>query len=205
MVVISLRIVTNHWFVHWEYAKPAFPEDPYGLTQDQRVDLAVVCVDYLARSEDLALLADLRLPDGEPAFNDRELSHMDDVQVVFDGITTAGAVAAVVALVGSIGLWRLAGARHRVPAALVAGSLITVGLLVVLGVYMVLNWDQFFTNFHRIFFEGDSWLFLFSDTLIRLFPIKFWVDVAGAIVGILVVEAIIVGLIGWRWGLSAPH
>jgi uncharacterized membrane protein len=36
---------------------------------------------------------------------------------------------------------------------------------------------QFFTLFHGLFFEGDSWLFLYSDTLIRLFPIRFWQDV----------------------------
>jgi uncharacterized membrane protein len=36
--------------------------------------------------------------------------------------------------------------------------------------------DVFFTWFHGLFFEGDSWLFLFSDTLIRLFPIRFWED-----------------------------
>ena len=42
--------------------------------------------------------------------------------------------------------------------------------------------NVFFTQFHHLFFEGDSWLFLFSDTLIRLFPIRFWEDtfLAGA-------------------------
>ncbi len=35
---------------------------------------------------------------------------------------------------------------------------------------------KFFTLFHQVFFEGDSWLFLYSDTLIRLFPIRFWQD-----------------------------
>jgi uncharacterized membrane protein len=27
-----------------------------------------------------------------------------------------------------------------------------------------------------LFFTGDSWLFLYSDTLIRLFPMRFWQD-----------------------------
>jgi len=35
---------------------------------------------------------------------------------------------------------------------------------------------QFFTLFHKIFFTGDSWLFYYSDTLIRLFPMRFWQD-----------------------------
>jgi uncharacterized membrane protein len=35
---------------------------------------------------------------------------------------------------------------------------------------------NFFSAFHSLFFEGDSWIFLYSDTLIRLFPIRFWQD-----------------------------
>lgn len=52
-----------------------------------------------------------------------------------------------------------------------------VGLIVVVGITVNPNvfWD-FFAGFHSLFFEGDSWLFLFSDTLIRLFPLRFWQD-----------------------------
>ncbi len=49
----------------------------------------------------------------------------------------------------------------------------------VAGVGILLNPDvfwQFFTLFHKIFFSGDSWLFYYSDTLIRLFPMRFWED-----------------------------
>ena len=38
-----------------------------------------------------------------------------------------------------------------------------------------------------------------SDTLIRLFPIEFWIDVAVAAVVLLVVEAIVVSVVGWAW------
>ena len=52
-----------------------------------------------------------------------------------------------------------------------------IGLIVAIGI--VINpsvfWG-FFTAFHKLFFVGDSWLFLYSDTLIRLFPIRFWQD-----------------------------
>ena len=52
-------------------------------------------------------------------------------------------------------------------------------VLIVLGtlvLFMLLSFNAIFTGFHRIFFEGDTWLFLFSDTLIRLFPLQFWQD-----------------------------
>jgi integral membrane protein (TIGR01906 family) len=52
-----------------------------------------------------------------------------------------------------------------------------VGLIVVAGIAISPDvfWN-FFAGFHALFFEGDSWLFLYSDTLIRLFPLRFWQD-----------------------------
>jgi uncharacterized membrane protein len=60
---------------------------------------------------------------------------------------------------------------------LMIGLAVIVGLIVVIGIAINPNvfWN-FFAGFHSLFFEGDSWLFLFSDTLIRLFPIRFWQD-----------------------------
>jgi integral membrane protein (TIGR01906 family) len=60
---------------------------------------------------------------------------------------------------------------------LMIGLAVTVGLIVVIGILVNPNvfWN-FFAGFHSLFFEGDSWLFLTSDTLIRLFPIRFWQD-----------------------------
>ena len=35
---------------------------------------------------------------------------------------------------------------------------------------------QFFSDFHGLFFTGNSWLFADSTTLIRLYPLQFWQD-----------------------------
>ncbi|HSJ88456.1 MAG TPA: DUF1461 domain-containing protein, partial [Anaerolineales bacterium] len=60
---------------------------------------------------------------------------------------------------------------------LMVGLAVTIGLIVVVGIAVNPDvFDTFFTGFHRLFFTGDSWLFLFSDTLIRLFPVRFWED-----------------------------
>jgi integral membrane protein (TIGR01906 family) len=55
-----------------------------------------------------------------------------------------------------------------------AGS---VAVVVLVGMFLIpgLFW-AFFSGFHGLFFEGDSWLFAYTDTLIRLFPIRFWQD-----------------------------
>ena len=199
LLVVNTRIATGHWFVHWEYHKANFPPDPYGFSTAERTHLAEVSIDYLAQNAPLSLLGDLRLPDGNPAFNERELRHMADVQVVYSQLMAAGAVAGLVVLWGSVALVFTRGLRSRAPAALVGGSLLTLGLLIVIGAYMVLQWDTFFTTFHRIFFAGDTWLFPTSDTLIRLFPMELWIDVAVVIVGPLVAEAVLIGVAAWVW------
>ena len=199
LLAADLALLTGHWFVRWEYGKASFPPDDYGLSTAERTRLAEVCVDYLATNADISLLADLRLPDGEPAFNDRELRHMVDVQAVYSHIVTAGMVAGLVLAWGVLTLAAAEQTRWRAPKALLSGSLLTLGLLAAVGLYMVTSWDQFFTAFHRVFFEGDSWLFLYTDTLIRLFPMQFWVDVAIVIVAVLVVGMLVVGAIGWIW------
>jgi integral membrane protein (TIGR01906 family) len=52
-----------------------------------------------------------------------------------------------------------------------------IGAIVIVGIAINPNvFDEFFVLFHSLFFEGNSWLFYFSDTLIRLFPIRFWQD-----------------------------
>ena len=204
LLVTDVRIATGHWFVHWEYGKADFPPDPYGLSTAERTHLAEICVDYLATNADISLLEDLRLPDDETAFNERELRHMADVQIVYGCIMIAGIVAALVLLGGVATLLASGSTRRRAPIALLNGSLLTLGLLGAVGAYMVLSWGEFFTNFHRIFFEGNTWLFAYSDTLIRLFPMRFWIDVAVVIVGLLVTEAVVIGAGGWMWMRSHP-
>jgi integral membrane protein (TIGR01906 family) len=65
---------------------------------------------------------------------------------------------------------------------------------------MLVNWSKFFVAFHGLFFEGDSWLFDYSDTLIRLFPMPFWIDIAAVVVGLLLVETVLIGVVAWIWG-----
>lgn len=197
LLAADLRIVTGRWFVRWEYGKAGFPADPYGLTAAERTALAEVCVDYLATGADISLLADLRLPDASPAFNERELRHMEDVQAVYGRLMGGGLVAGVVLAGGIVALLASPRTRRFIPGALLGGSLFSLGLLASVSAVMVLQWQEFFTTFHRIFFPEGTWTFPMSNTLIRLFPMRLWIDVAVVIVVVLLVGIAVVGLAGW--------
>lgn len=199
----ALRLLLSPPFLQIEYRMPGFPADEYGFTREDRLRWAPYALDYLTNREDISYLANLRFDDGTPLFNERELSHMDDVKRVTQGALNVF----YLALTGLalLGLWSRRGERWQAfGQGLKRGGGIMVGLAgVVAGVVLVgmfllpdLFW-AFFSGFHALFFEGDSWLFAYSDTLIRLYPIRFWQDVIIFIMG---GSALASGLLGWFLG-----
>lgn len=188
VLAVALRVVTAPWLVRWEYGKPDFPPDPYGLTTEERIRLAEICVEYLATGAGIELLADLEL-EGRPAFNERELAHMVDVQRVFWAILRAGMAAGVVVLGGTAGLLARRTTHPLAADALRGGAVLTLALLIAIATLMLTSWEAFFTGFHELLFPPDTWTFPTSDTLIRLYPERFWMDVGIMIVGVVLIQA----------------
>jgi len=182
LIGLGLRLLLTPLFLRIEYNMPYFPPDEYGFTKEDRLRWAPFALDYLTNNEDISYLADLRFDDGTPLYNERELSHMDDVKLVTQGSLRVWYI--TLALLLMLGVWAWFGGWWQAYLLglmrggwLMIGLAATVGLIVIAGIAINPNvfWN-FFAGFHSLFFEGDSWLFLFSDTLIRLFPIRFWQD-----------------------------
>jgi len=68
---------------------------------------------------------------------------------------------------------------------------------------ILLGFDGFFVRFHEIFFSGDSWQFSNADTLIRIYPEQFWIDVSRITAGLAVLQAIVLAALAWWWLRSA--
>jgi integral membrane protein (TIGR01906 family) len=197
LALTSVRLVMSVVFLQVEYHRPGFPDDPFGFTRADRLHYAPYAVRYLLNDADIGYLGDLRL-DGEPLFTERELRHMQDVKVVTRAALGVHAVLAFVLGGTVLALaWRPE-TRHTLRRALFDGGVLTIGLVVLLVVLILASWDTFFTDFHRIFFEGDSWQFSTSDALIRLFPEQFWFDTAITI-GLLTVTGALAAMFGARY------
>ena len=182
LIGLGLRVLLTPVFLQVEYNMPYFPPDSYGFTKEDRLKWAPYALKYLVNSADISYLGDLKFDDGTPLYNERELSHMEDVKVVTKGALNVWYVTLI--LLAGLGLWsRFAGLEQVYRQGLMRGGWLMVGLAVAVGVIVLIGiainpnvfWN-FFAGFHSLFFEGDSWLFLFSDTLIRLFPLRFWQD-----------------------------
>ena len=169
LVLTGFRVLATDAFVEWELGRDGFPRDPYGLDTAQRTALAKLGLRSIEPgSEGIVLLERATLPDGSPAFGERELTHMRDVRSLFGAALRAQLVAA------------LAIAVLAVPV-------------------ILLGFDGFFVRFHEIFFSGDSWQFANSDTLIRIYPEQFWVDVSRITAGLAVTQAILLAALSWWW------
>lgn len=175
LLFLALRLLASDFFLELEYNLPHFPPDPYGFTTAERLEYSRLCLRYLTTSADIHLLAEATFPDGSPLFNARELRHMEDVKAVFVPAVNLGFGLTLVLfgllLVAQRRPWRadvIAGVRR--------GGWLTAGLAAAVGLFAAVGFWEFFTVFHRLFFTGDSWQFPYSDTLIRLFPIRFWQD-----------------------------
>jgi integral membrane protein (TIGR01906 family) len=175
ILMIAIRLLITPTFARIAYQMPGFPADPYGFTEEDRLLWSEPSINYLVKAEDISYLSSLTFENGDPIFNERELSHMEDVKAVVIGMRVALAIGMLILLAISIlaarGRWQplLNKAFNR-------GGWAVIGLIVAILLFVALNFNSLFTWFHQIFFESGTWQFHPSDTLIRLFPMRFWQD-----------------------------
>ena len=205
LVVTGFRVLATDTYVRWELDRDGFPPDRYGLSDREREELALLGLRSIEPgSEGIVLLERATLPDGSPAFDERELSHMRDVRTLF-GAALRGQLIAVVAITVLALALAWTSLRTVVPRGLLAGALATLAIAVLAVPFIVLGFDRFFTRFHEVFFEADSWRFSNTDTLIRIYPERFWQDVAQLVAAIAVAQAIVLALLAWWWLRAAKR
>lgn len=175
LILLSVRLLMTPLYIQVEYRMPWFPEDMYGFNLDERMYWANISRNYLLNDQGIEYLGDKQLDENTPLYNQRELRHMLDVKNVLNVSMNLLLVATIFEI--GFALWSFqSGKKDEFLAAISKGGWLSSGLVITVLVYLALNFRSLFTNFHRIFFEGDTWLFQFSDTLIRLFPMEFWRD-----------------------------
>ena len=129
-------------------------------------------------AEGIEFLGDLQFEDGTPLYNAAELSHMVDVKQLTQLALDVWLGLLLVALVLVLLLERLGGAGS-VWLAVKRGAAFTLLLMAILAVGLAISFSFLFVGFHQLFFDAGTWTFRYSDTLIRLFPERFWRDAFG--------------------------
>lgn len=174
--VLSILVLLSPIFINLEYRRPGFPEDNYGFSTAERLKFGNQTRRYLISNDTLEDLQGLVFENGDPIYIDRELSHLEDVKIVLRGVLWVFYGASAIFVFGG-SIARARGWQKAYFEGISLGGKITTGILILILAMTLVSFQALFTNFHLIFFEGDSWLFFYSDSLIRLFPVQFWQDI----------------------------
>lgn len=200
LAVNGLRLITSERYVDAVYDHGFIPDDRYGMADGERRRLAIVGLRSIQpSSEGIELLRQAKLSGGAPAFNTRELRHMQDVRDLLGRAYRFQVIAliAIAALAVMLGLLR--STRAVVPVALARGAILTIAVAAIVAVVSLVSYDSFETWFHEPLFEGESWRFSETDTLRRLYPDQFWLDTAIAIGMLAVAQAVMLFLVARWW------
>jgi integral membrane protein (TIGR01906 family) len=201
LLITSILLLMNPVFLNLEYRRPGFPPDVYGFTLAERLKYSQVSVAYLLDRNQIDFLRNQLLPDGNNLYNERELSHMVDVKNVVQGTLHGWLVGWVILILLTIWAFR-GGWKHEYWSAIRRGGALTVGVILLVLVSVVVNFDQLFTLFHKVFFESGTWVFYYSDSLIRLFPLPFWQDCFIITGSLSLFGGILLGVVGHRQYLT---
>lgn len=203
LILTSVRLLFTPLYLTLEYQAPGFPADthppagqkPFSLKD--RLKWSKISMNYLLSDDPIEFFETQRFEDGTRIYNDRELSHMTDVKVVVDWVLRLWILALVVAV--GVGVWSwLGGWVDMYKLGLLRGAWVTLGFVGIVVLFVVFAFGPFFVFFHNIFFPPGTWTFAFSDTFIRLFPLRFWQDTFLWVGGLSILQAVFFIWLGKR-------
>lgn len=175
LIMFSIRVLFTPLFLVAEYNMPGFPSDRFGFSQEERLDWGTKSIQYFFNNSGPEYMQNLRFEDGTSIYNDREVSHMLDVKILLQQALRLFYIFLILYFL--IIIWaKIKHQLHLVWGAASNGGWLTLGLIGLILAGVVISFDALFTAFHKLFFTGDTWLFYYSDTLIRLFPMRLWQD-----------------------------
>lgn len=179
LVTTSIGLAVNsQWLYEYGFNKYDVSQTT-GLADSELKKAASRLISYFNSDDELIDLTVVK--DGQPfnLFNEREIAHLKDVKgLIWLDYRVMLGTGIYVLLYAVISLsWLAEECRRRLAIATIAGSGLTLGLILLGGLTAVLDFNEFFLWFHHVSFANDLWLLDPSrDYLIMLFPEGFWYD-----------------------------
>ena len=162
-----------------EYEKYSVPA-AINVEMDELLRVTDEMMDYLKDKRDDLHINSIVGGQQREFFNQREISHMEDVQSLVMGAIWIRRICVAVLVLGIAALLL----RKRRTLRVLAGSCLGVSAVIaavtaVIAVYMSSNFTAAFNRFHEIFFDNDLWILdPATDLLINIVPEGFFVDTA---------------------------
>ncbi|HIT90625.1 MAG TPA: TIGR01906 family membrane protein [Candidatus Merdenecus merdavium] len=189
LLITSFEIATYSDFSWYqkEYEKYNVLDD-LNMKMEDVMYVTHEMMDYLkGKREDLVVYTTVGDHQQE-FFNEREKSHMLDVQVLFIKGIQLRRVAVMVCIAGLLVYLALKGSIKTLCTVIYrTGTGILLGITALLGLLFATDFTKYFTIFHKIFFTNDLWLLdPATDLMINMLPEGFFGDMAFRILVIFV-------------------
>ncbi len=179
LLTASIALAFNsQWLYQYGFDKYDISQAT-GLAQSELDKAASDLVRYFNSGEEFISITVNKDNSPLELFNEREVIHLRDVKglIWLDYWALLGTLLYALAYAG-INLFLNKNWR-KLAWGLVGGSGLTLGLILLLGLGMLLNFNRLFLLFHLISFSNEFWMLdPTRDYLIMLFPGGFWYDAA---------------------------
>lgn len=120
--------------------------------------------------------------------------HFEEVKKIFQGFIAAGILSGLIFISSLIRRW-----KRKDLSFLTLSGVLTIGLPMILGGLIALNWERTFILFHELVFQNDYWLFdPVTDPIIDCLPDEFFFHCAIMIVALCVSGAVVMIITGLR-------
>lgn len=170
--------VNSQWLYEYGFDKYNVGQAT-GLADSELEKAASGLIDYFNSKEDSIEITVIKDDQSFTLFNQKEVAHLKDVKglIWLDYWVLLGTGAYVLVYAAVSLCWLAKECRRRLAIAIINGSGLTIGLMLLSGLLALLDFDRFFLQFHLISFANDLWqLDPTKDYLIMLFPQGFWYD-----------------------------
>jgi integral membrane protein (TIGR01906 family) len=197
---ITVAVNSSHFytvrFAKYD-VKQSLAEAGLTLTDTQMQDIAKGFIRYFNSGQEYIQLDVVQNGQPVPLFNEEEIIHFKDVKglFVFNYRVNGFSLFYVLLYALMAIFWKQGKYRKYLAWNIVAGGGLTLGLMLLAGIGIMIDFDWLFYQFHLISFSNSFWSA--EGNMLLLFPDGFWVDAARFCAVFTAVFAIVLGSIGW--------
>jgi integral membrane protein (TIGR01906 family) len=188
----------THGFEKYD-VKQSLADNGLNLTDADMNGIAKGFIHYFNSSDEYINLTVQQDGKTIPLFNTDEILHFRDVKNLFrfdyDVLLGTFLYCLVFSLVSLF--WKKGTGRKKLARDTIIGSAVTLGLMLLLGVGTLLDFNNLFYDFHLIAFSNSFWST--EGNMLLLFPDGFWYDAAIYCVITITILAVILGSISWAY------
>ena len=195
VLLLGVDAISSSAYIRHEYGLPGFPPSQL-YPPNERLRLAEATLRYLRSSASEDYLHSLQYA-GASVYNEREVQHLVDVKIVMGAALAVEKVLVLCICVIVLYLLCGLGASETALRGIARGCALLWGAAAAVGLVAVVSFDWFFTQFHRLFFADGTWTFYETDTLIQLFPLRFWMDATWKIGALALGGAALLGAVSY--------